>query len=70
MLGATLKHPWLMYAGRFFSGVGSDSLAVAQYTYVVVWFKEKNINLVFGLQLSMSRVVSADISLEIPLKIY
>ena len=59
LLGATFKHAWLMYAGRFLFGVGSDSLAVAQNTYTVVWFKDKKLNLVFGLQLSMSRVVSA-----------
>lgn len=33
-------------------------MAVAQNTYAVSWFKGKELNLVFGLQLSMARVVS------------
>ena len=33
-------------------------MAVAQNTYAVTWFKEKELNLVFGLQLSFSRIVS------------
>lgn len=32
-------------------------MAVAQNTYAVNWFKGKELNLVFGLQLSMARVV-------------
>ena len=47
-----------MYLGRFVFGIGGESLAVAQNTYAVVWFKEKELNLVFGLQLSMARIVS------------
>ena len=56
--GATVEHVWLMYLGRFVFGIGGESLAVAQNTYAVVWFKEKELNLVFGLQLSMARIVS------------
>lgn len=37
--------------------VGGESLAVAQNTYAVNWFKGKELNLVFGLQLSMARLV-------------
>lgn len=33
-------------------------MAVAQNTYSVNWFKGKELNMVFGLQLSFSRVVS------------
>lgn len=33
-------------------------MAVAQNTYAVSWFKGKELNLVFGLQLSMARIVS------------
>ncbi|KAI5093026.1 major facilitator superfamily domain-containing protein 1 [Silurus meridionalis] len=38
--------------------IGGESLAVAQNTYAVNWFKGKELNLVFGLQLSMARVGS------------
>uniref|UniRef100_A0A8C2DG57 Lysosomal dipeptide transporter MFSD1 n=1 Tax=Cyprinus carpio TaxID=7962 RepID=A0A8C2DG57_CYPCA len=38
--------------------ITSESLAVAQNTYAVNWFKGKELNLVFGLQLSMARVGS------------
>lgn len=38
--------------------IGGESLAVAQNTYAVSWFKGAELNMVFGLQLSFSRVVS------------
>lgn len=41
----------------FFDSIGGESLAVAQNTYAVNWFKGKELNLVFGLQLSMARLV-------------
>lgn len=39
-------------------GIGGESLAVTQNTYAVSWFKNKEINMVFGLQLSFARVGS------------
>ncbi|XP_036411666.1 major facilitator superfamily domain-containing protein 1 isoform X1 [Colossoma macropomum] len=57
-LGALVDHFWLMEFGRFVFGIGGESLAVAQNTYAVNWFKGKELNLVFGLQLSMARVGS------------
>ncbi|KAB5535539.1 hypothetical protein PHYPO_G00118850 [Pangasianodon hypophthalmus] len=57
-LGALVNHFWLMEFGRFVFGIGGESLAVAQNTYAVNWFKGKELNLVFGLQLSMARVGS------------
>lgn len=57
-LGALLDHYWLMLAGRFVFGIGGESLAVAQNTYAVSWFKGAELNMVFGLQLSFSRVGS------------
>ncbi|KAI4893440.1 hypothetical protein NFI96_011460 [Prochilodus magdalenae] len=57
-LGALVNHFWLMDFGRFVFGIGGESLAVAQNTYAVNWFKGKELNLVFGLQLSMARVGS------------
>lgn len=57
-LGAFVNQYWIMELGRFVFGIGGESLAVAQNTYAVSWFKNKELNLVFGLQLSLSRVGS------------
>ncbi|KAG0437297.1 hypothetical protein HPB47_017503, partial [Ixodes persulcatus] len=57
-LGALVNRFWLMQFGRFIFGVGGESLAVAQNTYSVCWFKDKELNTVFGLQLSISRLGS------------
>lgn len=57
-LGGIFNAFWLMELGRFVFGIGGESLAVAQNTYAVSWFKGKELNLVFGLQLSMARVGS------------
>ncbi|XP_030237357.1 lysosomal dipeptide transporter MFSD1 [Gadus morhua] len=56
--GALLNRFWLMEVGRFVFGIGGESLSVAQNTYAVNWFKGKELNLVFGLQLSMARLGS------------
>ncbi|XP_053566072.1 major facilitator superfamily domain-containing protein 1 isoform X2 [Bombina bombina] len=56
--GALFNAFWLMEVGRLVFGIGGESLAVAQNTYAVSWFKGKELNLVFGLQLSMARVGS------------
>lgn len=39
--------------------VGGESLAVAQNNYAVLWFKGKELNMVFGFQLSFARVGSS-----------
>lgn len=57
--GALLDTYWLMVLGRFVFGIGAESLAVAQNNYAVLWFKGKELNMVFGLQLSFARVGSA-----------
>lgn len=57
-LGAVLNKFWLMELGRFIFGIGGESLCVAQNTYAVSWFKGKELNMVFGLQLSFARVGS------------
>ncbi|XP_047130283.1 major facilitator superfamily domain-containing protein 1 isoform X1 [Hydra vulgaris] len=57
-LGALTNHFWLMLMGRFVFGIGGESLAVAQNTYAVSWFKGRELNMVFGLQLSFSRIGS------------
>ena len=45
-----------MDAGRFIFGMGGENLQVAQNAYAVGWFKGKELNMVFGLQLSMARI--------------
>lgn len=50
---------WMMMLGRFIFGIGGESLAVAQNNYAVLWFKGKELNMVFGLQLSFARVGSS-----------
>ncbi|KAK7483182.1 hypothetical protein BaRGS_00025586 [Batillaria attramentaria] len=57
-LGSLFNSFTLMCAARFVFGVGGESLAVAQNTYAVKWFKGRELNMVFGLQLSFSRVGS------------
>lgn len=56
--GAYLNKFWLMDAGRFVFGMGGENLQVAQNAYAVGWFKGKELNMVFGLQLSMARIGS------------
>ncbi|KAL5004333.1 hypothetical protein ScPMuIL_017789 [Solemya velum] len=56
--GAMINAVWLMDLGRFIFGIGGESLAVSQNTYAVKWFQGRELNMVFGLQLSFSRVGS------------
>lgn len=56
--GALLNSYPLMCFGRLVFGIGGESLAVAQNTFAVKWFQGKALNMVFGLQLSFSRVGS------------
>ncbi len=49
-MGAFIKWYPLMEIGRFVFGIGGESLAVAQNTYAVSWFKGKELNMVFGFQ--------------------
>lgn len=57
-LGAFVGHFWVMQLGRFVYGLGGESLSVAQNTYVVAWFKGRELNTVFGFQITVSRVGS------------
>lgn len=57
-LGGIFDSFILMLVGRFVFGIGGESLAVAQNAYAVMWFKGKELNMVFGLLLSISRVGS------------
>uniref|UniRef100_A0A0K8WHX6 Lysosomal dipeptide transporter MFSD1 n=1 Tax=Bactrocera latifrons TaxID=174628 RepID=A0A0K8WHX6_BACLA len=53
--GGLLGTFWLMIVGLFIFRIGAESLAVAQNNYAVLWFKGKELNMVFGLQLSVAR---------------
>lgn len=57
-IGAYFKNIPAMYFSRLIFGIGGESLAVAQNTYSTEWFPPNELNLVFGLQLSMSRIGS------------
>jgi len=57
-LGGFVNLFWVMVLGRFIFGLGGENLAVAQNNYAVLWFKGKELNMVFGLLLSVSRVGS------------
>ncbi|XP_025191928.1 major facilitator superfamily domain-containing protein 1-like [Melanaphis sacchari] len=56
--GAYLNALWVMILGRLIFGIGGESLAVAQNNYAVLWFKGKELNMVFGFQISFARVGS------------
>ena len=50
--GGLLDSFTIMQIGRFVFGIGGESLAVAQNTYAVSWFKGKELNMVFGFQVN------------------
>jgi len=68
-LGALVDSVILMYIGRFIFGIGGESLCVAQNAYAVNWFHGRALNMVFGLQLSFSRVGST-VNMNVMQKIY
>jgi len=57
-VGGFLNCLWLMDFSRFVFGVGGESLNMVLNTYTVNWFKGKELNMVFGFQLSIARVGS------------
>ena len=57
-VGALHNSLWFMELARFCFGVGGESLNMALNTYTVAWFKDRELNMVFGFQLSISRVGS------------
>ncbi|RWS31064.1 major facilitator superfamily domain-containing protein 1-like isoform X3, partial [Leptotrombidium deliense] len=56
--GGIVNRFWVMQLGRFIFGLGGENLAVTQNTYAVSWFQGKELNMVFGFQLSFARVGS------------
>ncbi|KAG8265505.1 Major facilitator super domain-containing protein 1 [Homalodisca vitripennis] len=57
-LPPNLIHPEYPITPKAALRIGGESLAVAQNNYAVVWFMGKELNTVFGLQLSFARVGS------------
>ena len=57
-LGALTNSFWLMLLGRFVFAIGGENLAVCANMRAVKWFKGKELNMVFGLQLSIARAGS------------
>ncbi|PJB76986.1 MAG: MFS transporter [Acidobacteria bacterium CG_4_9_14_3_um_filter_49_7] len=47
---------YVLYAGRFVFGAGSESLVVAQSAILARWFKGKELALSFGIALTISRL--------------
>eukprot|EP00117_Sycon_ciliatum_P004809 scpid49543/ scgid9021/ Major facilitator superfamily domain-containing protein 1 len=56
--GAQINSFLTMEIGRFVFGLGGENLAVVQNAYAVSWFKDKELNMAFGLQLSIARLGS------------
>lgn len=48
----------LIFLGRFIFGAGSEPLVVAQSAMLARWFKNKEIAMAFGVQLTVSRIGS------------
>jgi MFS family permease len=53
---AVAPDTWLLYAGRFVFGWGSESLVVAQSAIFTRWFKGKELAFSFGVGLTISRL--------------
>jgi MFS family permease len=55
-LVAVANSTWMLFAGRFVFGAGSESLVVAQSAIIARWFKGKELALAFGISLTISRL--------------
>ncbi len=53
---AIAPNTWILYAGRFVFGWGSESLVVAQSAIFARWFKGKELAFSFGVGLTISRL--------------
>jgi MFS family permease len=56
LIVALADSEWMLFAGRFVFGAGSESLVVAQSAIIARWFKGKELALAFGLSLTVSRL--------------
>ena len=67
-IGSQVGSIMTMYIGRFVFGLGGENLAVVQNAYTVKYFSGRELNLVFGLALSISRVGSTvNLNVELPI---
>ncbi len=57
-IGAFTNQLWIIYLGRFIFGIGGGITAISGSTFAAKWFKSKELNLVFGLQLCLARMAS------------
>lgn len=57
-LGGMVNSQWIMLIGRFIFGIGDESLSIALTNFAVLWFKKNELNMVFGIQMSVSRFAS------------
>lgn len=65
-MGGLADSFWVMLAGRVVFSVGGENLAVCQNNYAVKWFKGKELNTVFGVQLSFARIVRHTFPTSLP----
>jgi MFS family permease len=56
LIVALATSTWMLFAGRFVFGAGSESLVVAQSAIIARWFKGKELALAFGISLTISRL--------------
>uniref|UniRef100_A0A6G3ME95 Lysosomal dipeptide transporter MFSD1 n=1 Tax=Henneguya salminicola TaxID=69463 RepID=A0A6G3ME95_HENSL len=47
----------ILLLGRFIFGIGSESLQVSSTKYLIIWFKGSLLNLSFGIQLAITRLL-------------
>jgi len=57
--GAYLNAFWLMLVGRVIYAIGGDTLDVTQDMRAVKWFQGKELNMVFGIQASLTNLGSS-----------
>lgn len=56
ILVAAAPNVWMMYAGRFIFGYGSEALIVCQSAILARWFKGRELAFAFGTALTISRL--------------
>ena len=59
MLGCIMESFWVLIAGRFIFGLGGECLCVCQSVVISQWFKEKELALALGLNITVSRLGSS-----------
>lgn len=65
-MGAVFSAYWLLIVGRVVYGLGGECLCVAQNVVISNWFRDKNLALALGLNISVSRLGSTFNSIITP----